>query len=146
MEQLCDFFQNANFKKIEEVEKFHTDIQNILSTKFLDEKIRLQSLIDILNTEISCLEDQQRSIGVPTKLSKTFLDKYSQLKNKITTLESQNNAYTDFKDLTADVKIAEENLKNKQDVGLRFIESEINEQMLRYNDYIYIKVHEKHLF
>lgn len=137
LEQLCDFFPNANFKKIEEIEKFHIDIQNILSTEFLDEKMRLQSLIDILDTEISCLEDQQRSLGVPTNLSKTFLDKYSQLKNKITILESQNNAYTDFKTLTADVKAAKKTLKNKQDAGLRFIESEINEQMVRYNDYIY---------
>lgn len=137
LEQLCDFFPNANFKKIEEIEKFHIDIQNILSTEFLDEKMRLQSLIDILNTEISCLEDQQRSLGVPTNLSKTFLNKYSQLKNKITTLESQNKAYIDFKNLTADVRDAKKTLKNKQDAGLRFIESEINEQMVRYNDYIY---------
>ena len=137
LDQLYDFFPNANFKKIEEIEKFHIDIQSILSNEFLDEKIRLQSLINIISTEISCLEDQQRNLGVPTKLSKSFLDKYSQLKNKITTLKSQNKAYTDFKDLTADVKVAKENLKNKQDVELRFIESEINEQMVRYNDYIY---------
>lgn len=52
-------------------------------------------------------------------------------------LEAQNSAYINSTNLKKEVKIASENLRIAQEKELRFIESEINEQMVRFNDFIY---------
>ncbi|MBT2158384.1 hypothetical protein KK421_15660 [Clostridioides difficile] len=52
-------------------------------------------------------------------------------------LEAQNSAYINSTNLKEEVKIASENLRIAQEKELRFIESEINEQMVRFNDFIY---------
>lgn len=134
---LAQFFPNFNLQKIEDIEKFHSSMQQILSGELIEESQRLQVLVDAANAEIFKLEEDQRKLGIPAKLSKSFLDKYSEFERRINAIESQNRAYVDMKNFNEDVKIAAENLKNAQVAELCYIESEINEQMVRYNGFIY---------
>lgn len=136
--ELAQFFPDVNMRKISEIEKFHMKIQNILSVELNEEVQRLQVLISSLSKEITSLEDQQRTLGIPTKVPKAFLDSYTELRRRIDDLKAQNKAFTDSKDLVADVKIAKTNLYEAQEVELRYIETAINEQMVRYNDIIYM--------
>ncbi len=135
--ELAQFFPNVNMRKLSEIESFHGKIQNILSHELDEEAQRLQLLIDSLNNEIFALEDAQRALGIPTKVPKSFLDKYTDLQRQISSLEAQNKAFTDSKKFVADVKIAKDNLSQAQDTELRYIETAINEQMVRFNDVIY---------
>jgi hypothetical protein len=135
--ELAQFFPNANMRKISEVESFHGKMQNILSNELDEESQRLKLLIDSLSKEISSLEDEQRALGIPSKVPKSFLDNYTELQRKISGLEAQNKAYNDTKVFVADVKTAKESLSQAQETELRYIETAINEQMVRFNDVIY---------
>lgn len=138
---LSRFFPDANIKSIAEIENFHLRMQHILSAELKEEKQRLTALITSVDNEIERLENEQRKLGIPTKLSKPFLDKYSELNGKIRALEKQNEAYTTFQGLNEDVKIAASRLMEVQDQELRFLENDINAEMVRLNDFIYDGTH-----
>lgn len=138
---LSRFFPDANIKSIAEIENFHLRMQHILSAELKEEKQRLTALITSVDNEIERLENEQRKLGIPTKLSKPFLDKYSELNGRIRALEKQNEAYTTFQGLNEDVKIAASRLMEVQDQELRFLENDINAEMVRLNDFIYDGTH-----
>jgi hypothetical protein len=135
--ELAQFFPDVNLHRISEVEKFHMKIQNILTVELKEEAQRLQFLISSMSEEIASLEDEQHTLGIPAKVPKAFLDSYAEIRRKIDDLLAQNKAFTDSKDLVADVKTAKINLSEAQETELRYIETAINEQMVRYNDIIY---------
>lgn len=135
--ELAQFFPEVNMHKISEVERFHKKMQNILAAELDEEAQRLQVLISSLSKEIASLEDEQRTLGVPAKVPKAFLDSYAEIRRKIDDLKGQNKAFTDSKDMVAEVKTAKTNLSEAQETELRYVETAINEQMVRYNDIIY---------
>ena len=139
LSDLESFFPEVDIKKISEIENFHVRMQHILSEEFDEEKQRLTTLIINMDNEIAQLENRQRELGVPVNLSKPFLDKYSELNGKIRTLEKQNEAYCTAQALKDDVKTAVTRLAEVQDQELRFLENEINAEMVRFNDFIYSK-------
>lgn len=65
------------------------------------------------------------------------MDHYTEIQRKISELEAQNKAFLDSKEFVSDVKIAKGNLAKVQDSELRYVETAINEQMVRYNDFVY---------
>lgn len=135
--ELTNFFPNVNLRKLSEIEGFHKQIQIILNNELDEEAQRLHLLIDYLNSDISILEEEQHALGIPIKVSKLFLDKYTEFQQKITRLEAQNKAYENTKGFVVDVKIAKESLNKAQETELRNIQTVINEQMLLYNNVIY---------
>ncbi|HIT93117.1 DUF2326 domain-containing protein [Garciella nitratireducens] len=135
--ELAQFFPEADIRKIKDINRFHGKMQQILSDEMTEEAERLRVLIESTEIEISRLEDDLRKLGIPANLSKRFLENYSEIERKINMLEAQNSAYINSTNLKEEVKIASENLRIAQEKELRFIESEINEQMVRFNDFIY---------
>lgn len=68
---------------------------------------------------------------------KHFLISFSHYRQQIDTLRNQNKAYDDAKTFADDIKAAKQALKDAEDTILRNIESMINSQMTRYNDFVY---------
>lgn len=135
--ELAEFFPGIDMNKLSEIEHFHGKLQNILSNELADESQRLGFLIESITEEIKVLEEQQRQLGIPTTVPKSFLDSYASLRRRIDDLTNQNSAYTESNDLVADVKIARQDLITAQEVELRNIEAAVNSQMVRYNDAVY---------
>jgi len=138
---LAQFFPQINIKKIEEITQFHIRMQNVLSVEFEEEEQLLTVLIESANKQITTLEDELRKTGIPAQLSKSFLDKYSQLNNRIRALTFQNESYSKSQDLKGEVKRVAERLGEVQEQELRFLENDINAQMVRFNDFIYDGTH-----
>jgi len=137
--ELAEFFPTMNLRKLSQIESFHGKMQQILITELNDEAQRLSILIASLDTEISSLEEEQRKLGIPTTMPKTFLDSYTAISHRIDDLKAQNDAYDNTKDYAAEVITAKSDLTTAQETELRSIASEINAQMVRYNDIIYDK-------
>lgn len=135
--ELSEFFPDTNMRRISEVENFHNKLQRILSLELNDEAQRLQLLISSLDAEISSLEEDQRKLGIPTAMPKTFLDSYSALSHRIDDLKAQNEAYDNTKNYAAEVTSAKSDLHTAQESELRNIEADLNAQMVRLNDLIY---------
>lgn len=135
--ELQEFFPNANLRKISEIEVFHEKLIAILKQQMEDETLRLSALITAATDEIQVLEEEQRSHGSLAIMSKAFLDKFSQYRQQIETLQQQNKAYDDAKTFEDDIKAAKQALKDAEESILQNIESTINSQMTRYNDIVY---------
>lgn len=137
LQRLLSFFPNANIKRIEEVESFHRSLSGILDSELSEEAESLQLLIKAVTGEIQRLEQQLAELGVPLHIPKTFLDEYSDVERQIAGLRSQNEAFTRIQELKDDVTEIEERLDEAEMQVLRDIESTLNAQMVRYNDFIY---------
>lgn len=137
MKALAKFFPTVNMKHLEEIEHFHTTIQRILTEEVSEETFRLQTLIDAIDRDIARLENEQRKLGVPVKLPIAFLRKHSELAHTIEELEEQNRQYKQSSGLAAEAKAAQKEYDDVQEVQLRKVESAINEEMVRINDFIY---------
>lgn len=137
MKALSAFFPSVNIKHLEEIEHFHSKMQTILTTEVDEETARLQALIDAVDKDISRLEAEQRSLGIPVKLPKTFLQKHAQMSRTVEDLQAQNREYGKSQKLAADAKAAKEEYDTIQDQQLRKVESAIYEEMVRINDFIY---------
>ena len=135
--ELQEFVPNANLRKISEIEVFHEKLIAILKQQMEYETLRLSALITAATDEIQVLEEEQRSHGSLAIMSKAFLDKFSQYRQQIETLQQQNKAYDDAKTFEDDIKAAKQALKDAEESILQNIESTINSQMTRYNDIVY---------
>ena len=134
---LAVFFPNLNTTKLEEIERFHSKIQDILEMEMDEENTRLQALIDSIDRDIARLEDEQRSLGVPVKLPKPFLEEYAKITRNIDDLRTQNQEYIKGQEIAAAARAANEEYTNSQEHQLRTIEATVHEEMVRINDFIY---------
>lgn len=137
IDELQQYFPEVDIAKLETIENFHRKVQTILTGEMTDEVGRLEMLIAAATEEIKKLEDEQRKLGVPTHVSKKFLDKTVELRSRISFLKKQNVGYDDTKALAAETKSAKEQMENAREDQLSKVETMINQNMLRLNDFIY---------
>lgn len=135
--ELQEFFPDADLRKIAEIEAFHQKLIIILKQQIEDETLRLSALIAAAAEEIQGLEEELRSHGGFAAMPKSFLDKFSQYRQQIDTLQNQNKAYDDAQTFAEEIKAAKQALRDAEEGILRNIESTINSQMTRYNDIVY---------
>ena len=135
--ELQEYFPEVDIEKLETIENFHKKIQTILTGEMTDEVSRLEILIAAATEEVTKLEDEQRKLGIPTHVSKKFLDKTVEFRGRISFLKKQNEGYNDTKALAAETKAAKEQMENAREDQLSKVETMINQNMIRLNDFIY---------
>jgi hypothetical protein len=135
--ELQEYFPEVDIEKLETIENFHKKIQTILTGEMTDEVSRLEILIVAATEEVTKLEDEQRKLGIPTHVSKKFLDKTVEFRGRISFLKKQNEGYNDTKALAAETKAAKEQMENAREDQLSKVETMINQNMIRLNDFIY---------
>lgn len=137
--ELQEYFPEADIAKLNTIEGFHKKMQTILTGEMTSEVERLELLITAATEEMHGLEDEQRKLGVPTHLSKKFLDKVVDLERRIAVLEAQNQGFFDKKKLDEETKSAKAQLIAAREEQLTKIQAVINQEMVRLNDFIYEK-------
>lgn len=135
--ELQEYFPEVDIKKLEVIENFHRKMQTILTGEMRDEIGQLELLIAQATEEVKRLEDEQRKLGIPTSISKKFIDRTVELRSRISFLEKQNEGYDDTKSLKEETKEAKVQMESAREQQLGKIESMINQQMVRMNDFIF---------
>lgn len=133
---LAFFFPEVNIVELQSIENFHQRLRTVLESEMSEERAELQSSIDNLDSEIRALEEQYRSLGIPTRLPTPFLQNYSDLTMRITDLNAQIDSFQKNKDVDDAHKAAAAALKAAQEKELPRIAGEINAQMVRISDEI----------
>jgi hypothetical protein len=133
----AEFFPDANIKKIEQIEDFHKQLQVVLHTEFEKARFEYSSLVKIADEEIAQLERKIVETGVPAKMSKVSLEKYSETTSKIQALERENKANEDLSKLNEEIKSITKQLKTRFSEKLTLIQSNINSKMDEINNFIY---------
>ena len=133
---LAFFFPDVNIVELQSIEDFHQRLRAVLESEMSEERAELQSSIDNLDAEIRALEEQYRSLGIPTRLPTPFLQNYSDLTMRINDLNAQIDSFQKNKDVDDAHKTAAAALKAAQEKELPRIAGEINAQMVRISDEI----------
>ena len=133
---LAFFFPDVNIVELQSIEDFHQRLRAVLESEMSEERAQLQSSIDNLDAEIRALEEQYRSLGIPTRLPTPFLQNYSDLTMRINDLNAQIDSFQKNKDVDDAHKAAATALKTAQEKELPRIAGEINAQMVRISDEI----------
>lgn len=133
---LAFFFPDVNIVELQSIEDFHQRLRAVLESEMSEERAQLQSSIDNLDAEINALEEQYRSLGIPTRLPTPFLQNYSDLTMRINDLNAQIDSFQKNKDVDDAHKTAVAALKAAQEKELPRIAGEINAQMVRISDEI----------
>lgn len=133
---LAFFFPDVNIVELQSIEDFHQRLRAVLESEMSEERAQLQSSIDNLDAEIRALEEQYRSLGIPTRLPTPFLQNYSDLTMRINDLNAQIDSFQKNKDVDDAHKAAVAALKAAQEKELPRIAGEINAQMVRISDEI----------
>lgn len=133
---LVFFFPEANIEMLQNIESFHQRLRTVLKSEMSEERAELQSSINNLDAEIRALEEQYRSLGIPTRLPTPFLQNYSDLTMRIKDLNAQIDSFQKNRDVNDAHKAAVAALKAAQEKELPRIAGEINAQMVRISDEI----------
>ncbi|HFU3867154.1 TPA: DUF2326 domain-containing protein [Streptococcus suis] len=137
LSELSEFFPNVDVQKLSQIEHFHDKMQRILSQEMGDEIAQLQILIDAVSAEMARLQEAQRKLGVPVTVSKKFMDQVVDIQRKIDILTAKNKAYDKTAKLKTEKKDAKIQLEDVRETQLQVVETSINQEMTRLNDYIY---------
>ena len=136
LSDLAHFFPEANIGELQSIENFHQKLRGVLEAEMSEERSELQSSIATIDAEISTLQEQLRSIGIPTRLPTPFLTKHAELTMRIKDLDAQIGSFQENKDVDEAHKAAAAALKAAQEKELPRIAGEINAQMVRISDEI----------
>ena len=137
LSELSEFFPDVDVQRLSQIEHFHDKMQRILSQEMGDEIAQLQILIDAVSAEMARLQEAQRKLGVPVTVSKKFMDQDVDIQRKIDILTAKNKAYDKTAKLKTEKKDAKIQLEDVRETQLQVVETSINQEMTRLNDYIY---------
>ncbi len=135
--ELSEFFPEVDIQKLAQIEHFHDKMQHILSQEMGDEIAQLQVLIDTVTAEMIRLQEEQRKLGVPVTLPKKFIDRVVEVQRQIDILIAKNKAYEKSAKLKTEKNDAKIQLEDVRETQLQVVETSINQEMTRLNDYIY---------
>ena len=135
--KLQKFFPEADMKQIEEIERFHSEMTNVLHSEFRAAKESISALVDLADKEILELEQKIRDSGMTPKISKAVLNSYANKSNEIARLKRENNAYEKMDALKNDEKELKTKLEQMQEEQYSTVQNDINIKMNELNDYIY---------
>lgn len=136
LSDLAHFFPEANISELQSIENFHQKLRGVLEAEMSEERSELQSSIATIDAEINTLQEQLRSIGIPTRLPTPFLTRHAELTMRIKDLDAQIGSFQENKDVGEAHKAAAAALKTAQEKELPRIAGEINAQMVRISDEI----------
>lgn len=137
LSELSEFFPDVDVQKLSQIEHFHDKMQHILYQEMGDEIAQLQILIDAISAEMVRLQESQRKLGIPVTISKKFMDRVVEVQRQIDILTAKNKAYDKTAKLKMEKKDAKNQLEDVRETQLQAVETSINQEMTRLNDYIY---------
>ena len=137
LSELSEFFPDVDVQKLSQIEHFHDKMQHILSQEMGEEIAQLQILIDAISAEMVRLQESQRKFGMPVTISKKFMDRVVEIQHQIDILVAKNKGYDKSAKLKTEKKEAKVQLEDVRETQLQAVETSINQEMTRLNDYIY---------
>lgn len=134
---LKSFFPEIDLRKLEEIQKFHKEINRVLKEEIKEEINSIQNVIAMLEEEKRLVEIKVKEISQSSNLSQIILFKFAELQKKIETLSDQNKYYDDFQVLKKEKKDTENRKKEMRMEQLTVLQNEINKKLQQLNDKIY---------
>lgn len=136
LSELREYFPEIKMEKVENVQKFHRGIYEILETELREEAEGVYSLIQAADSEIRRLEDELAKQDETSKISPEFLRRYGEYKKRLAVLINQREIYEQKQKVKEDVKFSEDQLDEEESSVLKQIEAKLNSELTRISDII----------
>lgn len=134
---LKKFFPEIDLKQLEEIQKFHKEINIVLKEEIKEEILSIQNVIQLLQENKALVEAKIKEISETSNLSQVILFKFAELQKKIEILSNQNKYYDNLKVLEQEKKDADGRKKEMRMQQLLLLQNRINIKMQQLNDEIY---------
>lgn len=134
--ELLKFFPNADIRRLEEIESFHAGLVKALSRERRQELESIEASIEELDAEISRVQEEIRSVGSASNLTKAVLERYSNLKREIEKLEDANGSYRKKELLAASVRQLRDLRDSQIESALSGTQARINDRLRELNEYV----------
>ncbi|PWM63107.1 MAG: DUF2326 domain-containing protein [Subdoligranulum variabile] len=136
-DDLLHFFPDVNIQRIEDIDSFHKKLAGILKEEFIETETTLQTALDLLEVEISALEEEISRSVIGKGLSKATLEQYATIDKELKTLRNANDNYIKEKELSEVAKAYADALDKLTSEQIAQMQQEINAKMKELNDRIY---------
>lgn len=133
IDRLKEFFPNVNIKKLEEIERFHIQLTEVLKEEHTEAKKDSEAQIALLNSHINDLERQIRAIAPETNVTIAVLDLYSDITQEIRRLQDANEAYEKKIELSKKASELSANSRVFSEKIFKNIQEKINKRLVDLN-------------
>ena len=91
--ELREFFPDAAIKHIEEIDGFHRKLKSILNSEYKDSQRKIEDTMELLDVQISVLEQEISEVNATPHLTQALLDSYSGIDREMKNLRDANEYY-----------------------------------------------------
>lgn len=134
---LEQFFPEINIQRLESIEAFHKQLSNILKKEFKENEENIQSMLDLVNTELKKIEEEIIKINKTPNLSKSILTQYSAIDKDLRDLIASNTNFEKTAELHERTKKLEDRLNQLVLQQIAILQEELNAKMRELNRFIY---------
>lgn len=128
-EQLKEFFPNANFTHLEEIQNFHEQISKIIKKETQEEIQKLTEEINENENKIIELTQKLTELSIPLTIPQKILEQYASLSKQKDELKSQIDFYNQNKKIQKEAKENEKSFENAEFEILERISQKINTKL-----------------
>ncbi len=136
LDELQSFFPEVNIEKVENVQRFHRDIYDILEEELKEEAEGIYALIQAADAEIQSIEAELQRMDETSQISPDFLARYSAYQEELAALKTQGEVYEQKQKAKAEVAENEKRLDEEEGSVLDKIQAMINSEVTRVSDLI----------
>lgn len=91
--ELREFFPDAAIKHIEEIDGFHRKLKSVLNSEYKDSQRKIEDTMELLDVQISVLEQEISEVNTTPHLTQALLDSYSEIDREMKNLRDANEYY-----------------------------------------------------
>lgn len=91
--ELREFFPDAAIKHIEEIDGFHRKLKSVLNSEYKDSQRKIEDTMELLDVQISVLEQEISEVNTTPHLTQALLDSYSGIDREMKNLRDANEYY-----------------------------------------------------
>ncbi len=134
---LLEYFPNANLQKLEDVENFHHKISKVFKAEISQEKRKLGKELMEFSNQVEEYERQLEALIKNPTLSRTVLQRHSDLLKQLEQLQKENSSYLVLSQLENTAKEDEARLLMAKEKQFAILARELNTRMQEINTFIY---------
>jgi hypothetical protein len=135
-DELQSFFPEVNIEKVENIQRFHSNIYGVLEEELKEEADGINSLLQAANVEMKRLEEKLQGLNETSQISPEFLSRYAQYQEELAALQNQGAVYEQKQRTKHELAENEKRLDEEEGHVLERIQAMINSEVTRISDMV----------
>lgn len=134
--ELREFFPDAAIKHIEEIDAFHRKLKSVLNSEYKDSQKKIGETMELLDVQISVLEQEISEVNATPHLTQALLDSYSGIDREMKNLREANEYYVKKDELQTTREELQVRLDNLIEELTAELQTDINIRLRELNDIV----------